>query len=1004
MVGLKHTLEGIHGLAQLPPLAVELGLEPAWLTVNLGLTTPVVVVGRRAGFLAVGLSTNDPPRASRRVARALMDRGAQAMVMALDESRRVLSISATAQGHPVLTIGLDRIRAVDIRILDRGRTQRQDSAVAMSHGWAEALAGESLGERFFVECRQVLARGRELLPRGIPLADRHSLVLLNLCRVLFLYFVQERGWLDRRPRFLREELDQRLGGAGSVEGRFLRPLFFGTLNQPFARRSPTTQRFGRIPFLNGGLFEPHPVERRWRAPLPDEFWRDTFDQLFERYHFTVAEEDDRRLAIGPDMLGRVFEGVMDPEERSATGAFYTPSALVDQLVEEGLVRWLAAHGLGVAEARQQLEAPSSATLARLREITILDPAVGSGAFLMGALKRLVGARQAGGEPRSQATRAVIGSNLYGVDRNPNAVRLTELRLWLAVIQADPDCDPEAVAPLPNLDALVRQGDSLIEPVALPFAIRFADAAAIGTARRAVVGATGPAKRRAMAVLRKTEVTAARGVLAAAIESVEGRIRETLESARSPVLFGERAGMTRPGRAALARLRRERSRLRALERRLRHAAEVPWFHFQSHFGDVIGRGGFDLVVGNPPWVRAESVPPLLRASLKARYRWFRSSGSRGYRHLPDLSVAFVERALELLRPGGVVSFLVPAKLLTAQYAAALRKGLAEQRTLDVVAELDDQAAGFDALVYPLALVATKASPPAHHAIATALGPSAPAILQSSLGDGPWPGRPDPASEADPAGKRGAFTPAVITALRAATANHPRLADRLVCRLGVKTGADDAFLDPEGPVEEALLRPAVRGRDLLPFRVIPRRRILWTHDPTGAPLTRLPPDAAAHLTRHKRRLLHRADYRCGAWWMVFRIEAALARYRVAWSDLSRRLAAVALVGELASAVPLNTCYLVAAPNERAALALAAWLNSSWIAGLARAGATVAASGYRRFNAEVIGRLPLPAGVLEDVELERIGREAHRAGAVDQEPLDRRVAVLLGLDPERWLGSAG
>jgi hypothetical protein len=127
-------------------------------------------------------------------------------------------------------------------------------------------------------------------------------------------------------------------------------------------------------------------------------------------------------------------------------------------------------------------------------------------------------------------------------------------------------------------------------------------------------------------------------------------------------------------------------------------------------------------------------------------------------------------------------------------------------------------------------------------------------------------------------------------------------------------------------------------------------------------------------------------------------------VAWRDLGRRLAAVALVGrQLAPAVPLNTCYVAIAPDERAALSLAAWLNSSWIGALARQHATVAASGFRRFTADVIGRLPLPDGALADDELHRLSLEAQRDGEPDQAAIDRRVAELLGLDPDHGLVAA-
>ena len=157
-------------------------------------------------------------------------------------------------------------------------------------------------------------------PTALPRRNRHALGLVALTRVLVLYFVQSRGWLDGRERFLREELDRCLAGRQPVEKRLLHPLFFGTLNRPVSERSRAARRFGRIPFLNGGLFEPHALERRWQVALPDLVWRDAFDELFERYHFAIRDPDEGTTTIGPDVLGRVFEGVMDLDERRGAGS------------------------------------------------------------------------------------------------------------------------------------------------------------------------------------------------------------------------------------------------------------------------------------------------------------------------------------------------------------------------------------------------------------------------------------------------------------------------------------------------------------------------------------------------------------------------------------------------------------------------------------------------------------------------------------------------------------
>ncbi|MCL4865381.1 MAG: Eco57I restriction-modification methylase domain-containing protein, partial [Gemmatimonadales bacterium] len=390
-----------------------------------------------------------------------------------------------------------------------------------------------------------------------------------------------------------------------------------------------------------------------------------------------------------------------------------------------------------SQAARLVDDPSPSARALLQRVTILDPAVGSGAFLLGALELLAAPWR--GHPGTLAVRKreIISHNLFGVDLNANAVRLAELRLWLEVIAADPGERPESVAPLPNLDALLRQGDSLADLPGVGGAGSSAPSAALGALRRELATATGGAKRTLIRSLRVAEHGAFVAALRHAEQGVGHRIAERIAAARSPTLFGQPGGLDREARRELAELRRMRARYRTLLRRARHDEALPWFHYQSHYADVFAtRGGFDLVVGNPPWVRSERLDPARRAALAARYRWWRSSrgGGRGYGHPADLSVAFLERAMELAAPGGVVALLVPAKLATANYASHARGHLAARATLRAIADLSRSAGGaFDATVYPMALVIQKAPPPAGHQVRAGLGQGH-RIPQSALDEG------------------------------------------------------------------------------------------------------------------------------------------------------------------------------------------------------------------------------------------------------------------------------
>jgi hypothetical protein len=497
-------------------------------------------------------------------------------------------------------------------------------------------------------------------------------------------------------------------------------------------------------------------------------------------------------------------------------------------------------------------------------------------------------------------------------------------------------------------------------------------------RRRLVIATGSAKRELARALRLAECRAAESTLRDGEAHAAAKVGECLSAARATDLFGTRRGVDRELQAALAAARADLRALRAARRTLARDRELPWFHYQSQFADVFAGGGFDLVVGNPPWLRAEDLPSDTRRRLAGRYRWWRGSRTAFGNH-PDLAVAFLERALELTAPDGVMAMLIPAKLATAAYGVAARHALASSTSLIRVVDLTGQPeAAFEATVYPLVLVARNSAAAAAHRVCTTLTSPGPRISQSSLSGGaPWV-------------LTGERERSILTRLMR---DHPSLGERFACQLGVKTGANRLFLEP-GDVEPELLRWAIRGRDVGPFAVRPRVRLLWTHAPDGTPLPNLPPKAAAHLGPHTAALRARADYTSGPPWTLFRTHAASSTHRVVWPDLARRLTACALTGsESAGCVPLNSCYVTQTKTAEAADRLAAWLNSTWIRAVARAGAVPAASGFHRFSAHTVSRVPLPAAVLADPDLSTLTHAARR-GEPAQEALDDLAARHLGL----------
>src|SRR5712692_230142 len=163
---------------------------------------------------------------------------------------------------------------------------------------------------------------------------------------------------------------------------------------------------------------------------------------------------------------------------------------------------------------------------------------------------------------------------------------------------------------------------------------------------------------------------------------------------------------------LARCRDLHTRIGESQRRLRHAedGQLDFFSYDVHFAHVMARGGFDVVAGNPPWVRNQRIESRAKRMYADRYRLFRASAGRNAAfHQPDLSIVFFERALALAAPTGIVSLLMPAKVMNAAYAAPLRRAA---ESLAIIA-LDDWTDGarrlFDADTFPLGITIAKRRP-------------------------------------------------------------------------------------------------------------------------------------------------------------------------------------------------------------------------------------------------------------------------------------------------------
>lgn len=349
-----------------------------------------------------------------------------------------------------------------------------------------------------------------------------------LGQIVFLYFLQKKGWLGAgkdQPwgtgpkKFMRLRFDANAEAGKNYYQDCLQYLFYEALaDERKGQKDPGFYaRFDcRLPFLNGGLFEADYDWRNETIAIPDHFFHnedktksDTGTgilDVFDRYNFTIKEDEplDKEVAVDPEMLGKVFENMLEVTERKSKGAFYTPREIVHYMCQESLIHylekavgpetetalpkddleWLIRRGHLALENDQRVlnagretdtysfSSPESirtnaaAINTALEEIKVCDPAIGSGAFPVGMLHEIVRAREVLGVLQNAPTRPydlkkhAIGHSIYGVDIDPSAIDIARLRLWLSLIVDEDDYDD--IDALPNLDYKIMQGNSLIE--------------------------------------------------------------------------------------------------------------------------------------------------------------------------------------------------------------------------------------------------------------------------------------------------------------------------------------------------------------------------------------------------------------------------------------------------------------------------------------------------------------------------------------------------------------
>jgi type II restriction/modification system DNA methylase subunit YeeA len=386
----------------------------------------------------------------------------------------------------------------------------------------EAFSVEKVTKEFYLQYRQFFEELVTILSKNYAFlneASRNQIDVENfskklLGQIVFLYFLQKKGWLgvpqeknwgSGDKNFLTHIFEDAEKQGKNFYNDYLEPLFYDTLNNP--RRDSADPSFSpyfksRIPFLNGGLFE---GEYDWKNSLiylDNKIFGKIFE-VFDRYNFTVEEEspDDKEVAVDPEMLGKVFENLLPENLRKGKGTYYTPREIVHYMCRESLINYLSSNHSSLTEEKirqyiyyadaldkdiaelQKVWGAESFIPGQwkeldnlLKNIKVCDPACGSGAFLVGMLNEIVKLRMflqltPDSELFSnkedaikqlseyQIKKETIENCLYGVDIDSGAIEIAKLRLWLSLVV---DYSLEHVDPLPNLDYRLMTGNSLIE--------------------------------------------------------------------------------------------------------------------------------------------------------------------------------------------------------------------------------------------------------------------------------------------------------------------------------------------------------------------------------------------------------------------------------------------------------------------------------------------------------------------------------------------------------------
>ena len=850
----------------------------------------------------------------------------------------------------------------------------------------QAFDVEPVTKRFFQEYKRVFDRTLDLVTGFEDDEDRRMFVQTLFNRLMFVYFLQRKGWLDfdGDKEYLRALWNdyQATREQKNFHDVRLRTLFFVGLNNEQSRDFTDRGRFpdryiqsliDDPPFLNGGLFERGDLDRRKGVTVPDVAIEAVLTELFDRFNFTVMESTpfDIEVAVDPEMLGKVFEELVTG--RHDSGAYYTPRPVVSFMCREALKGYLEARDTGLTEDviaafvdEQRTDgidvAAARRVAAALGEVTVVDPACGSGAYLVGMMQELVELQTAlynagADEQTLHALKLeIIQRNLYGVDIDAFAVNIAMLRLWLSLAIEYEGDRPE---PLPNLDFKIMRGDSLLEPDP-----RDAEPAQ-GVGQLGLVWAAEDASelRRLKSEFLSETRSEAKKRLRAEIDAVKTKIREEMGSLAPP-----------------------------------EGAFDWWVEYNEVFAE---RNGFDIAIANPPYVQ-------LQADGSRLGNLYEDAGYETFARRGDVYQLFYERGCQLLRPtGGLLAYITSNSWLRAEYGRKLRDWFATQhqplRWLDLGTDIFASAIVDSGVL--LLCTGRKAAPfPAVDMDSLSPGTAVPPPEElwgevHPVGDSPW-------SILSSAGQR---------AMNKMRERGTPLAEWDVrINFGIKTGYNAAFviddatrdqLIAEDPKSAQVIKPVLRGRDIRQYRAVPASKwLIDTHNgyrdvpavdvESYAALKKYLDRFMASLTKRQDQGLTPYNLRPCAYHADFSEEKLL------WIDLAER-------GRFAfndtETYALNSVYMLSGVSLKYLCAL---LNSSLVSWYMQRSAATSGMGTTRWMRAYVERIPVPR-IREEEQQPFVELVDRILAATDPDPeadteeweraIDRLVYDLYGLTEE-------